>query len=158
MILRFKHADRTDIAATFGRLLATAGAELLADCDMIVPVPLHRWRLVQRGYNQSAILGRALQRLSGITMIPDLLQRIRPTRSQQGLSGDQRQRNVTASAFRLHPWHRSGIADRRILLIDDVFTTGATVAACTQVLRAAGACAVDVLALARVVRDQGGSI
>ena len=91
-------------------------------------------------------------------MIPDLLQRVRSTRSQQGLSGDQRQRNITASAFRIHPWHRSTIADRRVLLIDDVLTTGATVAACTRVLRAAGACTVDVLALARVVQDQNGPV
>lgn len=158
MILRFKHADRTDIAGTFGRLLQTAGAELLADSDLITPVPLHRWRLLQRGYNQSAMLAHALQRTTGTPMIPDLLQRIAATASQQGLSGSQRQQNIKASAFRLHPWHRSKVAGRRVLLIDDVLTTGATIAACTRVLRAGGADAVNVLALARVVRDASDTI
>lgn len=158
MILRFKHADRTDIAKVFGRMLESAGAELLADCDLIIPVPLHRWRLLQRGYNQSAVLARALADDGRRTVIPDLLQRIQATASQQGLSGDQRLHNIKASAFRVHPRHRARIAGRRILLIDDVLTTGATLAACTRVLINEGAAAVDVLALARVVRDAGDTI
>lgn len=158
MILRFKHADRTDIATIFGRLMATAGAELLADGVLIAPVPLHRWRLLQRGYNQSAMLARALQQASGAVMVPDLLQRMVATASQQGLSGDQRQRNITSAAFRLHPWHRSKVEGKRILLIDDVLTTGATITACTRVLQAGGASAVDVLTLARVIRDASDTI
>ena len=158
MILRFKHADRTDITRVFGRMLESAGAELLADCDLITPVPLHRWRLLQRGYNQSALLARALADDGRRSVIPDLLQRVQATASQQGLSGDQRVRSIKAGAFRVHPRHRARIAGRRVLLIDDVLTTGATVRACTRVLTEAGAAAVDVLALARVVRDAGGAI
>jgi ComF family protein len=153
LILAFKHADRTDTAPAFGRWLAGAGAELLADAELITPVPLHRLRLLKRGYNQAAILARALARESGLALVPDLLQRRRATRSQQGLSGHARLENVTAGAFRVHPWHRGRVEGRRVLLIDDVLTTGATVGACTRVLRRAGASQVDVLTLARVVRD-----
>ena len=158
MILRFKHADRTDIARTFGRMLETAGAELLADCDLIAPVPLHRWRLLQRGYNQAALLANTLALGGERQVVPDLLQRVQATASQQGLGGEQRKRNIKAGAFRLHPRHSARIASWRVLLIDDVLTTGATVTACTRVLMRGGAAAVDVLAIARVVRDAGGII
>ncbi|MEM9625069.1 MAG: ComF family protein [Pseudomonadota bacterium] len=162
MILRFKHADRTDIGRTFGRMMETAGAELLADCDLIAPVPLHRWRLLQRGYNQAALLAQALAYAGSNRgerqVVPDLLQRVQATESQQGLGGDQRLRNIKASAFRVHPRHRAAVAGQRILLIDDVLTTGATVTACTKVLMRGGAAAVDVLAIARVVRDAGVTI
>lgn len=158
LILRFKHADRTDITRIFGRMLEQAGIDLLADCDLIAPVPLHRWRLLQRGYNQAALLARALAGGGRRTVIPDLIQRIRATASQQGLSGAQRERNITSHAFRIHPRHRERLRDRRVLLIDDVLTTGSTVNACTQVLRKGGAAAVDVLALARVVSGAGGII
>ena len=153
LILAFKHADRTDTAPAFGTWLARAGAELLADAEVITPVPLHRLRLLKRGYNQAAILARALTKETGVALIPDLLQRRRATASQQGLSAQARLENVTAGAFRVHPWHRSRVEDRRVVLIDDVMTTGATVGACARVLRRAGAARVDVLTLARVVRD-----
>src|SRR5512134_2669546 len=104
LILAFKHADRTDTAPAFGRWLARAGAELLADAELITPVPLHRLRLLKRGYNQAAILARALARETGLALVPDLLQRRRATPSQQGLSGHARLENVTAGAFRVHPW------------------------------------------------------
>jgi predicted amidophosphoribosyltransferase len=94
-----------------------------------------------------------LARQTGLALIPDLLQRQRATRSQQGLSGQARLENVTAGAFRVHPWHRARIQGRRIVLIDDVLTTGATAGACARVLRRAGASQIDVLTLARVVRD-----
>ena len=153
LILAFKHADRTDSAPAFGRWLARAGAELLATADLIAPVPLHRWRLLRRGYNQAAVLARALARETGLPLAPDLLQRRRATRSQQGLSGQARLANITVGAFRPHPWHHGRLRGRRVVLVDDVLTTGATVGACAQVLRKAGATAVDVLTLARVVRD-----
>lgn len=158
LILRFKHADRVDIAKTFGQMLEKAGAELLADCDLIVPVPLHRWRLLQRGYNQAGLLAYALAGKGRGLVAPDLLRRVRATASQQGLSGEQRQQNVTSTAFRLHPRQRARVEGSRVLLIDDVLTTGATIAACTRVLKKAGVHAVDVLTLARVVRDAGDTI
>jgi ComF family protein len=165
MILRFKHADRTDIARTFGQLLLRAGTELVAGDPVIAPVPLHRWRLLRRGYNQAGLLAHALARELRLParrgearLIPDLLQRVRATASQQGLGAEQRQLNVTAAAFRLHPRHRDAIAGRRVLLIDDVLTTGATLGACSRVLRAGGAAAVDILVLARVVQDQSAPI
>ncbi len=159
LILRFKHADRTDIAKTFGQLLEQAGRDLLEDNDIIAPVPLHRWRFLQRGYNQSALLAYALPaRGPERPVIPDLLHRIQATASQQGLSGAQRLRNIKASAFRLNARYRNHVEGRRILLIDDVLTTGTTVTACTRALVNSGAAAVDVLALARVVREGGGTI
>ena len=153
LILAFKHADRTDTAPAFGRWLARAGAELLADADLLAPVPLHRWRLLKRGYNQAAVLAHALARGTGARLLPDLVQRVRATASQQGLGGRARIENITAAAFRAHPWHRRQLDGAKVLLVDDVLTTGATVEACARVLRRAGAAQVDVLTLARVVRD-----
>lgn len=153
LILAFKHADRTDTAPAFGRWLTRAGAELLADADLITPVPLHRWRLLKRGYNQAAILAQAVAREAGVALLPDLVQRVRATASQQGLGGRARLENITSGAFRIHPWHRKRVEGARILLIDDVLTTGATIEACARVLRRAGAVQVDALTLARVVRD-----
>lgn len=157
LILAFKHADRTDIAPAFGRWLARAAGDLLEDAGLIAPVPLHRWRLLRRGYNQAAMLAHALARETGLPVVPDLLQRVRATASQQRLSGRARLENVTARAFRVHPWQRRRPAGRRILLIDDVLTTGATAGACARVLRQADAAGIDVLTLARVVRDASHS-
>jgi len=158
LILAFKHADRTDSAPAFGRWLARAGAELLADADLIAPVPLHRWRLLKRGYNQAAVLARALARETALPLLPDLLQRRRATRSQQGLSAQGRLANITPVAFRVHPWHGRRLTGCKVVLVDDVMTTGATVAACARVLRGGGAERIDVLTLARVVRDAATSI
>lgn len=149
LILGFKHGDRTDTAPALAQWMARAGAGLLADADLLVPVPLHRWRLFRRRFNQSALLAQALARLSGTAWLPDLLLRRRATAPQGGLTAKGRARNV-AGAFRLHPRHASRAAGARILLIDDVFTTGATVSECARVLRRAGAAQVDVLTLARV--------
>ena len=153
LILRFKHADRIDGAATFAGWMARAGAELVASADIIAPVPLHRWRLVRRRYNQAAILANAIGRLRGKLVIPDLLVRRKATESQGHLGRSQRRRNV-AGAFVLHPGRAQVAAGARILLIDDVLTTGATAEACARALRSGGASAVDLLVLARVVRVQ----
>jgi ComF family protein len=149
LILSFKHGDRTDLAPVFARWLARAGAELLGDADLLVPVPLHRWRLFHRRYNQSALLARLLARTSGVPMLPDLLIRHRATPSQGGLGRRGRVRNV-AGAFALHSRLARRADGRRVLLIDDVHTTGATLGECARLLRRAGAARVDVLTLARV--------
>jgi len=151
LLLAFKHGDRTDAAPAYGRWLARAGAELLADADLVAPVPLHPWRLFRRRYNQAALLAQAVGRAAGLPVVPELLQRTRSTPSQGGLNPRQRRRNV-AGAFRVRPRHAGHLAGRRVLLVDDVYTTGATVSACTRALLRAGAAGVDVLALARVVR------
>ena len=153
LILAFKHADRLTLAPLFAAWMRRAGGELLSEADLIVPVPLHRWRLLSRRYNQAAVLAHALGRSSGVKVVDSLLFRSRQTPSQGRKTADQRARNVRG-AFAIRNNCDGGaeaIKDCRILLIDDVFTTGATVCACTRVLRRAGARAVDVLSLARVV-------
>lgn len=151
ILLRFKHGDRLDAAPAFGRLLARAGADLLAHADIITAVPLHRWRLFQRRYNQAAVLAYAAARVAGRRgcVVPDLLVRRRPTPIQGRLSRLGRRRNV-AGAFTLRRRWASRLAGKRILIIDDVLTTGATLEECARVLKRAGTAQVDVLTLARV--------
>ncbi len=152
LVLRFKYAERCEGAALFARWMASAGADLLADAELLVPVPLHRWRLLWRGYNQAGLLAKHLSRLVGIPWSPALLRRKRSTRSQQGLGAAARKANVTAAAFAVPAAARRALAGRRVVLVDDVLTTGATLGACTRVLREAGCARVDVLVLARVVK------
>jgi ComF family protein len=153
LILAFKHGDRTDCAPALGRWLARAGAELLPDADLILPVPLHWWRLFRRRYNQAALLAAALGRIAGKPVLPDLVRRRRATASQGHLGPAERRRNV-AGAFALAPGRRGAVEGRRVLLVDDVLTTGATAEAVAEPLLEAGARAVDLLALARVVRPE----
>lgn len=148
LVLRFKHGDRTGSTPAFARWMARAGAELLAEADIIMPVPLHRWRLWRRRYNQAALLGMELARLTGRPCVPDALQRVRATPSQGTKGRGERRRNVRG-AFRVA--RPELVGNRRVLLIDDVLTSGATVEECARVLRHAGAAAIDVLTLARVV-------
>jgi ComF family protein len=149
LIHGLKYADRHDGRRLFGRWLVAAGAELLADADVLVPVPLNRWRLLSRRFNQSAILAQEVARLSGVDYAPMALRRVRATVSQVGLTVDARKRNVTG-AFAVPARCVGQVAGQRIVLVDDVITTGATVQAAARVLKAAGAARVDVLALAVV--------
>ncbi len=151
LILSFKHGDRTDMAPAFGRWMVRTGKELIADADLLVPVPLHWGRLFSRRYNQAAMLCGEVGRLTGLDVSPDTLVRIRPTPPQGKLSPTARQANIRG-AFRVKKSRASGIRGLRILLIDDVMTTGATVSACAGELLKAGAGAVDVLTMARVSR------
>lgn len=150
LILSFKHADRTQAAPGYGKWLARAGAEVLADADLLVPVPLHRRRLFARRYNQAALLVHALASETRLRPAPDALVRIKKTRPHIDMGRSERRENV-AGAFRTNPKWAGALAGAKVVLIDDVFTTGATVSSCTRVLRAAGAARVDVLTLARVV-------
>lgn len=154
LILAFKHGDRTDCAPALARWLARAGADLAADCDLIAPVPLHWTRLFSRRFNQAAMLAQAMGRLTGKPVVPDLIERRKRTKPQGKGTRDQRKRNV-AGAFAVPMRRRTAVADRRVLLIDDVLTTGSTAEACTRALLGAGAASVDVLTLALVVRGDG---
>lgn len=150
MILAFKHADRTDLAPALVNWLARPAAVLLQDADIVAPVPLHWSRLLHRRYNQSALLSNALARRAGAQALPDLLVRKRRTGTQGGKSRPARIRNVQG-AFRVRAGYVSGLRDKRVLLVDDVMTTGATLEACARALLRAGAGAVDVITIARVV-------
>ncbi|MCZ6607667.1 MAG: phosphoribosyltransferase family protein, partial [Alphaproteobacteria bacterium] len=141
----------TDTAPAFGRWLVRAGGDLIADADVVAPVPLHWTRLFARRYNQAALLGHAVGRCAGIPVVPDALVRHRRTPSQGRLSPSARHRNLRG-AFAVPRSRMAAIKGRRVLLVDDVLTTGATASACTRTLLRAGARAVDVLTLARVVR------
>lgn len=152
LIHGFKYADRLEVRHLFARWLGVAGHDLLSGADMIVPVPLHRWRLLYRKFNQAAILGKDVSRLSGVPFEPTVLFRSRNTRSQVGLTTVQRRENM-AGAFTVTWGGRQKLLGRSVLLIDDVITTGSTASACARVLKRAGAARVDVLALAMVTDE-----
>ena len=149
LIHGFKYQDRHEGVPLFGRWLKAAGAELLADADLIVPVPLYRSRLWTRRFNQSAMLALAVGRLAAVPVDLSLLARVKRTASQIGLKPAERRRNV-AGAFRVTR-DRSFVRGKCIVVIDDVITTGATAEGCARVLKRAGAAHIDVLALARAV-------
>ncbi len=150
LIIAFKHGDETHAARPFGRWVAAAAGPLLRDADLVAPVPLHRRRLFRRRYNQAALLAQAVAEAGGVAAVLDLLVRRRPTPSQGGRSRAGRLANVRG-AFAVAPRHARRLDGRRVLLVDDVMTTGATADACAKALVRAGAAAVDVLTLARVV-------
>ncbi len=156
LIQNFKYRDRHEGVPMFGRWLAHAGAELLRDADLILPVPLYASRLWTRRFNQSALLAQGVARLTGVPLDCFVLQRVRRTASQVGLSAQQRQRNV-AGAFKVNPKKLAQLRGKRVIVIDDVVTTGATAEACARVLKRAGSSRVDVLALARAV-EQAASV
>lgn len=149
LILPFKHGDRIEIAPTLALHMARAGTKLLAETDLLVPVPLHRKRLFHRRYNQAALLATAVSRVSGRPTLLDALQRGRPTPSLGEKSAIERAA-VVDGAFAVRLSRAGFLPGRRILLIDDVMTSGATANACALKLKAAGAAAVDVLVAARV--------
>ena len=149
-ILALKHADRLDLVPGFSRWLSRSGSMLLKDSDLVIPVPLHPWRLWRRRYNQSAELARRLARDWTMTYDPLALARSRSTASQGAMASARARRRNVLAAFQVPDPAR--VADRRILLVDDVLTTGATVEACARTLKRAGAARVQVLVLARVVK------
>lgn len=152
LILGLKYGDRTDAVHAFARWMARAGSDVLDDADVLVPVPLHWTRLFKRRYNQSALIAHALGKLSGVEVAPDLLVRSHRTPPLGNLSASQRtltMRNVIA----LHPRRRRDLSGCRLVLIDDVHTTGSTLRSCSRALLRAGAAAVDVLTVARTVQS-----
>jgi ComF family protein len=150
LVHRFKYSDRLDLAPMMGRWMARAGRELLAGADALVPVPLHWRRLWARRFNQSAALAGAVAELTGPPVLHGALQRVRATVQQVGLNKNERAENVQG-AFKVAPERKGEIAGKRLVLVDDVLTSGATVEACARALLRAGASHVDVLVFARVV-------
>lgn len=150
LVHALKYQDRTDLAPAMGRWMARAGRELLAEAEVLVPVPLHWRRGWSRRYNQSGALARVIERQTGVKLASEALRRVRPTQQQIGLSRSQRASNVQG-AFKVAPDRAADIQGRRVVLIDDVLTSGATTDACARALLRAKAASVDVLVFARVV-------
>lgn len=151
LILGFKHGDQTHAAQAFAGWMARAGECYWQEADILVPVPLHRWRLFRRRYNQSALLAQYIARLTGTQVLMQALVRTRPTESQGHLDRKSRANNV-AGAFAVPKRKRPLIRNATIVLIDDVMTTGATLNECAKTLLAAGAKKVFALTLARTRR------
>jgi ComF family protein len=157
LVSAFKYGDRLDLAPLLGGWMARAGAELFEGADALVPVPLHWRRLWTRRFNQSAALAGAISKISDVPVAHDLLHRAKATPQQVGLSRAERATNVQG-AFRVPPVAKAAVMGRRLILVDDVLTSGATSDACARALLRAGAAHVDVLTLARVVDAAKGPI
>jgi ComF family protein len=149
LVLNFKHGDRTDAAKALARWMHRCAADILAGADALVPVPLHRWRLFKRRYNQSALLAHQLGVMADKPVLFEALRRLRATPQQGHLKRKERQKNVKG-AFAVLPKDMASIAGKVLVLVDDVMTTGATVDECSHVLLKAGAKEVRVLTLSRV--------
>jgi ComF family protein len=150
LVHALKYGDRLDLAPTMGRWMARAGRELTDGADALVPVPLHWRRLWARRFNQAAALARTISEASGVPVLDDALKRLRATPQQVGLNRTDRASNVQG-AFLVPEDRQAAVFGKRLILIDDVLTSGATVDTCTRALLRAGAAGVDVLVFARVV-------
>lgn len=153
LILDFKYGDKTHAVRSFLPWMLRAGAAMLPETDVILPVPLHARRLWQRRFNQSALLAQALGRAAKTACLPDGLTRKRDTPPQKGLSRNERHSNVRG-AFAISPRHAQAIKGKRVMIVDDVFTSGATLNECARILKRGGAAQVFVLTLARVTREE----
>jgi ComF family protein len=153
LVHALKYRDTMEAGLLMARLMGRAGSELLEQADVIIPVPLHRWRLWSRRFNQAAFLAQQLSRKFSKPLRTDVLLRTKASRSQVGLKQDERRKNV-AKIFAVAPDGISHIAGCKVLLVDDVLTTGATAASCAAVLKKAGAAQVDVLTFALVIEPK----
>jgi ComF family protein len=152
LVHRLKYGDRCELAAPMGRWMARAGEELLDDADLLIPVPLHRRRLAHRRFNQSVALAREISKISGVPLDTGLLARVKPTTPQVGLNRKLRAANMQG-AFAVAPRRKGEVAGKRLVLVDDVATSGATLNAAARALLRAGAERVDALVFARVVTE-----
>jgi len=151
LVLGFKHGGRTEGLGVFAAHMRRAGRGFLGEADYLVPVPLHYGRRVKRRYNQSSLLARALARITAAEFNPDILMRHRATPTQGGKTASGRRRNVQG-AFRVREGVGGAVKGAKIVLIDDVMTTGATLESCANTLKRAGVSQVCALTLARVVK------
>lgn len=149
LVHRLKYSDRLDLAGAMGKWMSRAGAEVLAEADVLVPIPLHRWRFWGRRFNQAGELAKVISRDTGLAVTHEALLRRKATKSQVGLTASERARNLSG-AFRVGPEGKVHIAGKRVVLIDDVMTTGATLNSAARVLRRAGATDVDAVVFALV--------
>ena len=152
LVHSLKYRDRTELAAMMAGWMARAGREVLQDCDGLVPVPLHVIRRLSRRFNQAAELAGGISRLTGVPMLANAVRRTRNTEHQVGLGRTGRTENVRG-AFRMTDQGKQEVSGKRIVIVDDVYTTGATVSAIARVLRRAGARDIAVLTFARALPD-----
>jgi ComF family protein len=148
--LKLKYSRRPGIAETLAHFMLRPAAGLPAD-SILIPVPLHRWRIWKRGYNQSALIATALARRTGMAVELDLLKRTRATPPLKGMGRRERSEAVRG-AFEVAPSQRDRVEGRALILVDDVYTSGATADACARALRKAGARVVNIICWARVIR------
>lgn len=151
LVLRFKHGGRIALATMMARLMVARLGELPADA-LLVPVPLHRWRIWRRGYNQAGLLALEIGRLAGREVLIDALQRIRQTPPLGGLGRKMRERELSGAII-ANPSRKHQLEGRPIILVDDVLTSGATTDVCTRVLLRAGGASVRIACFARVLRE-----
>ena len=149
--LKLKYGGRPGVAETMARFMERHLDP--ADAPLLAPVPLHRWRIWRRGYNQAALIAGALARRAGLEARLDLLERPKATPVLRGMNPRQRSEAVRG-AFRVNPRHKAALKGRKVILVDDVYTSGATANACARVLRRAGAARIEILCWARVVREE----
>ena len=154
LVSRFKYGERLDMSRLMARMMVQAGQDVLDGADLIVPVPMHRFRLWRRRYNQAAVLALAIGQMTTIPVSLNALQRVKNTVAQVGLRRNERRANLVG-AFRVAPGAQMSLEGRHIVLIDDVRTTGSTLNACAHLLRKAGASRIDVLTFTLV--PEGGA-